>query len=199
MIPIVFALLVQAQEPARPAAPAQAQSPAPVQVPMQIEGRGPRTPYDTTVIAIRRIGVSVAEVKSSVDAFNRAAARETNAVVAERAVRLQERCQALARSAAEDGRTICRSCVTGERAAALQRYREYLASLQQVGSQCASSVAQQRRGRGTEQAGAALRGQARAISNRIATGFVPYEQRLEAVRRTFGWGSSTRPAPRPGT
>jgi hypothetical protein len=189
MIQILFALLVQTQQPQRqPAAPAQA--PAPTQVPMQIEGRDPRTPYDTTVIAIRRIGVSVAEVKSSLDALNRAAAREPDAVVVERAVRLQERCQALARSAAEDGRTICRTCVTGERAAALQRYREYLASLQRVGSQCATSVAQQRRGRGTEQAGAALRGQVRAISDRIATGFVPYEQRLEVVRRAFGWSSA---------
>jgi hypothetical protein len=197
MIPALLALLVQAQPPARQPAAAPQSTTLPATTQLQTGGREPRTPYDTTVVAIRRIALSVAEVKSNLGAFSRAAAREPAAVVVERATRLQDRCQALARSAAEDGRLLCRSCVRGERAAALERYRASLASLQQVGRQCSTTVAQLRRARGAEQAAAGLKREARTIGNRIATGLVPYEQRLEAVRQAFGWSTRPAAAPRP--
>jgi hypothetical protein len=187
MIPILVALLVQTQQPAAPRSPAASAAQAPLQ--MQTGTREPRTPYDTTVLAVRRIGIAVAEVKSGLDGFNRAAAREPAAVVVERATRLQERCQTMARSAAEDGRLLCRSCVRGEQAAALERYRTYLASLQRVGAQCSTAVARERRTGVPEPAASGLRRQARTISEGIVAGLVPYEQRLEGVRQAFGWSS----------
>jgi hypothetical protein len=187
MIPVLFALLVQTQQPGRPPV-AQAQT--------QPASSQPRTPYDSTVAAIRRIGLAVAEVKSSMDAFGRAAAREPSAVVVERAGSLQTRCQTLARSAAQDGRILCRSCVTGERREALDHYRAYLASLERVGSQCVTSIARLRRAGTMDQVAEGLKREARTISQRIVAGFVPYEQRLLVLRQAFGWAPPpSRPRP----
>ena len=106
MIPVILAMLVQAQQPGHqpttqaPATQAPAARPAPMQTVVRAPTSTPRTPYDSTLAAIRRIGVAVAEVKSGLDALNRAVAREPNGVVVERATTLQTQCQALARSAA---------------------------------------------------------------------------------------------------
>jgi hypothetical protein len=120
-------------------------------------------------------------------------------VVVDRATRLQDRCRAMARSAADDGRMLCRTCVQGERQAALERYRAYLASLQQVGRQCSTTVSRQHQEGRVEETAVGLKREARGIGNRIASGLVPYEQRLEAVRRAFGWTSTSAPGSRAGT
>jgi hypothetical protein len=187
MIPVLFALLVQTQQPGRPPV-AQAQ--------IQPSSSQPRTPFDSTVAAIRRIGLAVAEVKSQVQLFGRVAVGEPDTVVMERAVMLQDRCRALARSAAEDGRALCRSCVTGERREALDRYRAYLASLGRVGSQCATLIARQRRGGTLAARAAGLKREARTIMQGIVAGFGPYEQRVLVLRQAFGWApppARTRP------
>jgi len=191
MIPVLLALLVQVQQPGRPPAnQATPQAPSGAQ-PLHVETRGRelRTPFDTTVAAIRRVGLSVAEVKSGLEAFRRAANREPGGVVVERAAMLQGKCRAMARSASTEARVLCRDCVDGERRAALERYRAYLASLARVGNECAASIARQHQRGGTDRAAERLKREARAIGDRIIAGLVPYEQRLAVVRRAFGWAS----------
>lgn len=195
MIPLLFAMLVQAQQPGQQ--PSTAPNPhavPPQRVPVN-SNTVPRTPYDSTVAAVRRIGVSVAQVKSGLDEFNRAAAREPSGVVVERALLLQNACLGLTRSAQNDGRALCRSCVSGREAAALEQYRNYMASLARVGSQCSTSIARQRATGTVEGMATGLKREAQAMSQRIVQGLVPYEQRLQAMREAFGW-SSTSGAPR---
>lgn len=191
MIPVLLALLAQTQQPGRPPAN-QAPAPAPSamqSVRLQPTSRQPSTPYDTTVAAIRRVGLSVAEVKSSLEMFRRATAREPNAIVVERAAALHGKCQAMARTASAESPLLCRGCVEGERRAALERYRAYLSSVARVGNQCAATIARQRRSASTDLAAARLKGEARGIGDAIVAGLVPYEQRLDAVRRAFGWSA----------
>jgi len=158
----------------------------------------PRTPYESTVTAIRRIGVAVAEVKSGMESFNRAAAREPSGVVVERALLLQSACRGLAQSVATDGPGLCRGCVRGQQAAALEQYRTYLASLARVGTQCSTSVARHRSTGTVDGMAAGLKREAHAMSQRIVEGLVPYEQRLAVLRTAFGWTNTTSGAPRRG-
>ncbi len=196
MIPVFFALLVQAQQPGRPPA-TQATPPVRTQAAqVHASSREMHTPYDTTVAAIRRVAVSVAEVKSGLEVFRRAAAREQSAIVVERASALEGKCQAMARVVVEEARRMCRTCVSGERLTALERYRTYLASVARVGTQCARTLGAERRDRTVDQAAAGLKRQRRTLSDRIVAGLVPYEQRLAAVRQTFGWAPTQTPASR---
>jgi len=197
MTPLLLAMLFQAQQPApRPAAPGVQASAH--YLPPGPPGTAPRTPYDSTVAAIRRIGVTVAEVKSGLESFNRAAAREPSGTVVERGASLQTACRAMTVSAREDGHAICRSCLRGEQAAAVEQYRAYLATLARVGSQCSTIVAQQRRAATADMTALGLKREAQRISSGIVEGIVPYEQRLAAVRTAFGWTGTTSGAPRRG-
>lgn len=187
-------MLFQAQQPV-PRGPAPAGQTATQLVAPGPSSTTPQTPYDSTVAAIRRIGTTVAELKSELEWFNRAVTMEPAGRVVERGVSLQGACRALQHSATEDGRALCRSCLHGQQAAAVEQYRAYLASLARVGSQCATTVAQQRRAPTADAVAGGLKREAKTISGRIVEGLVPYEQRLAAVRAAFGW-SATSGAPR---
>lgn len=199
MIPLLLAILVQAQQPGQhPTTPPNPHAVPPQRVATGSTTSQPRTPYDSTVAAIRRIGVAVAEVKSGLESFNRAAAREPSGVVVERALLLQTACQGLARSAVADGRVLCRGCVRGQQATALEQYRAYLNSLARVGTQCSTSVARHRDTGTVDGMAAGLKREVHTMSQRIVEGLVPYEQRLAAVRTAFGWTNTTSGTPRRG-
>lgn len=170
---------VAAQRPAG-AAPAASQQPQLTRDPP------PRTAYDSTVYAITALGTRVAEVRSGIELLRRAAFNEPDGSVLERADLMRTRCREMAAAAERGQQFICRGCQAPNVQGVLDAYRSQLPAVARLARSCAARL-EQLRGGEPAAAAAALRGEARPLSARLAEGLRPYEQRLEAVRRAFGW------------
>lgn len=157
----------------------------------------PRTRYDSTVAAVRDIGNQVARVKSDLDLFHRATAARPSGEVIQRASGLRSSCDAMASAIQRGLPMLCRGCLARSMQTSIDRYRAYLPALARVGRQCAARIRQLTRSGAEDAQAGALKREANALSARVVGGIVPYEQRLAAVRRAFGWAPAS-PAPRRG-
>jgi hypothetical protein len=192
MITVLIPLLVavwQQQRP-RPAPP-----PATV-VPIQSGSSEPRTPFDTTRATLIEIARRVADLKSSLDMYRRAAFNEPDGALLENAGMFARDCRALAEAAEHGRRTLCRHCLAPSAQGPVDEYRAYLPTLARVGRQCAARVEQLRSGRSAQAAAAGLRRDVLPANNRVVDGLRPYEARLQQVRIAFGWAMPPTPAPR---
>lgn len=193
MLVPTLALLVAFQQPAR-AAPSQ-QPTASRPATQRAAARGPVENYDSTVATIVAVGSRVAEMKTDLDQYRRAVFNRTDANVVRQADQLRQSCQSLATTAERAAHTLCRSCINRQIRPTLDQYRAYLPRLGVVGRQCATRLRELSSGSESQSAGG-LRREVRRVGNRIVLGLRPYEVRLEAVRRAFGWAAPATPTPR---
>jgi hypothetical protein len=185
----VLAVLVQQQQPGR--RPTPASQPAQRVDIRTANPDHPATPYDSTVAAIREVGAKVADVKSYLELYRRAAFNDPSGVVLQNADLFRNSCRALAEETDSGRHVLCRHCLSADAQRAVERYRAYLSSLAQLGRQCAARMVQVRGGSNGAAAVERLRREARPMSARIVAGLTPYEARLREVRIAFGWESPT--------
>jgi hypothetical protein len=143
--------------------------------------------------AIVDVGRSVAEMRSAHDALRRAAFNSSDAVVVERAQELRQRCRDLTTVARATPGRLCRTCFSAAAQRAVNGYRAILPGVSQVGTRCASQLAQSI---GTRTPAASVRRDIWAVGRTTVEGLFPYEARLRDVRRAFGIESPPPPAPR---
>jgi hypothetical protein len=159
-------------------------------------GRPPANAYDSTVRALAVVGQRVAEVKSALGQFRRAAFNGQDAQVVQWGDTLAQRCRQLNEQAAGAQRTLCRGCLNARRQASVEEYRAVLPRVGLMARGCDTTLRQLRR----DSAAATARNyrrEVRNIGNRIVLALRPYEERLARVRDAFGWSDRTSPAPRP--
>ena len=147
-----------------------------------------RPSTDTSTVAASRqaitdVGMSVAEVRSALDLYRRAAFNSPNSVAVERAQVLRRRCGELDVAARAARTRICRRCFAAGVQPAIERYRGGLVGTAQLGARCAGVVARRLR---ADPTGAAARSDARSASELIVEGLRPYEDRVHGVRVAFG-------------
>jgi hypothetical protein len=158
-----------------------------------------RSATDTSALAASRqaitdVGMSVAEVRSALDLYRRAAFNSPNSVAVERAQVLRSRCAELDVTARAARTRICRACFTAAVQPAIERYRGGLAGTAQLGARCAGTLARRLR---ADPAGTAARSDARSASDLIVVGLRPYEDRVSGVRVALGLEvAAPQPAPR---
>jgi len=147
-----------------------------------------RPSTDTSAVAASRqaitdVGMSVAEVRSALDLYRRAAFNSPGPVAAERAQILQRRCAELDVAARAARTRICRACFTATVQPAIERYRQGLAGTAQLGVRCAGAITRRLR---ADPSGTAARRDARSASELIVAGLRPYESRVHGVRVALG-------------
>ena len=158
-----------------------------------------RPSSDTSALAVSRqtiteVGMSVAEVRSALDLYRRAAFNSPNSVAVERAQVLQRRCAELDVAARAARTRICRACFTADVQPAIERYRGGLVGTAQLGVRCAGFLARRLR---ADPTGAAARRDARSVSELIVEGLRPYEAQVHGVRVALGLEvAAPQPAPR---
>ena len=158
-----------------------------------------RPSTDTSAIAVSRqtitdVGMSVAEVRSALDLFRRAAFNSPNSVAVERAQVLRRRCAELEAAARAARTRICRACFAPDVQPAIERYRGGLVGTAQLGARCAGVLARRLR---ADPAGTAARSDARSVSELITRGLLPYEAHVHGVRVALGLEvAAPQPAPR---
>jgi len=195
MIPVLIPLLaLLTQQPAQ--RPHQRPAPTPPQGGQAEIARAPtlRTPYDTTRQSIIELGTRVADVRSLLELYRRAAFNDPDGAVLESAGRLSRGCRMLADSVDVARRKICRHCLSPSAQSAVEDYRAYLPTLAGVARQCSTRLHQLATG---DSSAARLRREALPVSNRLVTGVRPYEARLQQVRIAFGWAAPARTPARP--
>jgi hypothetical protein len=181
MSPLVLTLAVLLQQPQAPQRPAPA---APV-------SREAAT--NETRQAIVDVGRSVAEMRTAHDALRRAVFNFPDAVVVQRARDMRERCRALDTTARAAVGHVCRSCFSTTVQPAMNRYRAALPGVGQVGTRCATQLAQQLR---APDPAAAVRRDIWSLDRTVVNGLFPYEDRVLAVRQALGLVGTPPPTPR---
>lgn len=156
-----------------------------------------RPSTDTSAVAASRqaitdVGMSVAEVRSALDLYRRAAFNSPNSVAVERAQVLRRRCAELDVAARAARTRICLRCFAADVQPAIERYRGGLVGAAQLGARCAGVMARRFR---ADPTGAAARSDARSASELIVEGLRPYEDRVRGVRVALGLEVA---APQPG-
>jgi hypothetical protein len=190
MMLTVLALLVTLQRPAPRTPPASQAHPAPRQQPARVSSpTNPLTPFDSTVAAIVMIGDRVGHVRSALGQLRRVAFNGPGDAVGQRADLMRQRCLDLETATREEGRWLCRSCLSPRAHAAVEAYRQRLGPLGALGRQCAESLrplATSPQPLATDR----VRRTVRDLSNRIVLAMRPYEADLQRVRAAFGWTSA---------
>ena len=177
--------------PARPSAQPERQGGSAAAAPAS--ATGPGTPYDSTAAAIVTIGYRVGYVRGELSRL-RLIAFNQPANLASGADRMRQRCLDLERSAPEEGRKLCRSCLTAAAQAAVERYRRRIEPLRALGAECArmlEPLADSRRPVTADR----VRRTVAALSGRVAAALRLYEADLAPVRVAFGWASPPSPVP----
>lgn len=157
-----------------------------------------RPSTDTSALAVSRetitdVGMRVAEVRSALDLFRRAAFNSSNSVAVERAQVLRRRCAELEVAARAARTRICRACFAAAVQPAIERYRGGLVGTGQLGARCAGVLAGRLR---ADPGGASARRDARSMSELIVGGLRPYEAQLHDVRVALGLEvAAPQPAP----
>lgn len=183
MSPLIIALVAALQGPA--ATPAARPGSA----------TGPGSPYDSTAAAIVTMGYRVGYVRGALGQL-RLIAFNQPANIAAGADRLRQRCQDLERSAPEEGRKLCRSCLTATAQAAVERYWRRLEPLRVLGAECARTLEPLAGGRGPVPADRTRR-TVGLLGGRVEAALRLYEADLARVRVAFGWAALPGAAPRP--
>jgi len=153
----------------------------------------PKTRYDTTIAAIVAVGRAVADVRAELDRFHQRAGSGASGEVLESSQAIMARCQDLTTASRNAGRAICRSCITRASQPAFDNYRAFMPTLAQLGTHCLTTF-QRLRHREPEAAVAAIRREARPISDFMVSGLRQYEARLTPVRQALS-GASPRRTP----
>lgn len=170
MIPLV--LVVALLLPQRPVA----QRPVP-----------PASSRDSAINATRQaitdVGRSVADLRTAHDALRRAVFNFPDAVVIERGQGMRQRCQDLTAMARGAAGRVCRNCFSAAVQPSINGYRAGLPNVEQVGTRCASQLAQFLR---AQKPAEAVRRNIWAVGRTVVEGMVPYENRLHAVRQALG-------------
>jgi hypothetical protein len=183
MSPFAIALLAALQVPA--ATPAARPGSA----------TGPGTPYDSTAAAIVTMGYRVGYVRGALGQLRLIVFNQPTNIVSG-AERTRQRCQDLERSAPEEGRRLCRSCLTASAQAAVERYRRRMEPLRALGAECARMLEPLAAGRGPVAVDRARRTVAE-VNARAEAALRLYEGDLALVRVAFGWAAPPAAAPRP--
>jgi hypothetical protein len=158
-----------------------------------------RPSTDTSAVATSRqaitdVGMSVAEVRSALDLYRRAAFNSPSSVAVERAQVLRRRCAELDVAARAARTRICLRCFAADVQPAIERYRGGLVGTAQLGVRCAGVLARRLR---ADPTGTAARSDARSASELIVEGLRPYEDRVRGVRVALGLEvAAPQPAPR---
>jgi hypothetical protein len=143
--------------------------------------------FDSIQTASRQVvidvGRGVADMRTAHEALRRAVFNSSDAMVVQRAQELGQRCQDLAALARASSGRICRTCFGAVAQRGMNRYRAGLPSVIQVGTQCASRLAQYA---GTRTPAAAIRRNIWSVSRTVVEGLYPYEARVREVRQGFG-------------
>jgi hypothetical protein len=155
----------------------------------------PSAGWDSTRALVGSVGMGVAEVRSALELFRRAVFNAPDGEVLSTADMFHTRCHALDSVSVSAARKVCRSCASKSVQDALNGYRAVLPAVGRVGARCAQQLTRLLRGAGAAQR---LRHDVRVIGNPIVAGLIPYERRLETLRKAAGWAPPrARPAPRP--
>lgn len=142
---------------------------------------------DSVVSAVTHIGAAVAEVKSSLELYRRAAFNEPAGALLQWAGRFSRSCQELAQAVERHQGKLCRSCLPSQAQRAVDGYRGYMPALARMGRQCSTRVQRVSASTPADSVPARLRREARPIGNSIVEGLRPYEAHLQEVRVAFGW------------
>ena len=154
----------------------------------------PLTPDDTTRELIIDVGRRVADVRTGIELYRRAAFNSPDGELLEDANIFARSCRDLAETAERARRSMCRQCLSPTAQRATEGYRAYLPALARMARDAEARVRQL----AARDSGAArLRRDVLPANNRIVAGLRPYEARLHQVREAFGWTATTgTPTPR---
>jgi len=144
--------------------------------------------------AIMDVGRSVAEMRSAHDLLRRAVFNMTDAMVVQRTQEMQQHCQDLTAVARAAPPQLCRRCFGANVQRAINAYRAVLPSVSQVGVRCSNQMAQYLR---AKVPAATVRRSIWSITRAVVEGMLPYEARVEEVRKGFNLVTrSPTPTPR---
>lgn len=149
----------------------------------------PATAFDSTKDAISAMGRAVADVKSGLDVYRRAAFNSPSGDLLFAADYLFRACRTLEVVAKQTPQRLCPRC--GDRAfqSALADYRAVMPEVSRTGARCASQLGRLTRSQDST-AAHGLRRAVRVITDEIVRGLMPYERGLAAVRVAAGWAPS---------
>jgi hypothetical protein len=135
--------------------------------------------YDSSTAAVSHLADRVADVKSGLELFRRAAFGGTDDELISAADGFWIRCHALDSVAVLTYRTVCTRCAFQPPVQrALNGYREIVPSVGRAGAGCASRIAQLSR---RPDAAKQLRREVRDIGNPIVGALIGYERRLSVL------------------
>ena len=187
VLPLVAALAHQQprQRPASPSTGVMQIQPAQTEL---------RTPFDTTKAMIIEIGQRVAELRSSLDVYRRAAFNDPDGALMETVGLFVRRSHEVAEAAERGRRTLCRRCLSPSAQRAVEDYRAYLPTLARVARQVEARAQHLAAG---DSSAPRLRRDVLPANNRIVAGLRPYEAQLQQVRIAFGWAGPASTPRRP--
>jgi hypothetical protein len=133
--------------------------------------------------AIEEVGLQVGAMRTAHDAFRRAVFNFPAAVVVERAQDMRRSCEDLTTIARAAPARICRSCFAPSAQRAFSAYRTGLPGVAQVGTRCTTQMA---RILGAKDPAAQARRDVYAVTNGVVQGLLPYEARVQDLRRALG-------------
>lgn len=174
MIPIAFVAAVLLQQPL-------VQRPVPA-------GAARDSAISRARRAVEEVGLQVGAVRTAHDAFRRAVFNFPAAVVVERAQDMRRSCEDLTAVARAAPTRICRSCFAPDAQRAFNGYRAGLPGVAQVGTRCTAQMA---RILGAKDPAATARHDVYAVTNEVVQGLLPYEARVQEVRRALGLAPRT--------
>lgn len=154
----------------------------------------PRTAYDTTREMIIDVGRRVADVRTGIELYRRAAFNAPDGAVLEDANLFGRSCRDLAEIADRARRGMCRQCLSPSAQRAVESYRAYLPILARMARDAEARVRQLAT---RDSSATRLRRDVLPANNRVVSGLRPYEARLQQVRVAFGWTAPGTPTPRP--
>lgn len=173
---ILFAALLQ--QPERGAAPSQ---------------HAREATFDSSRVAVARMANHVADLRSGLDVFRRAAFNGADGDVVTTAANLSAQCRTLDSLAAVTERKVCRRCAFQPAVQeALDGYRRAMPALGRSGARCVVRLRQLSRGADVVKR---LRRDARSVSNPIVLALTDYERRLDALLEVLN-AKPPRPIPR---
>lgn len=155
--------------------------------------------FDSTKVAIARVGRPIAEVRSALDVYRRAVFNGQDEDVLHNADYLRSSCAAVDSVTGAMEPKICRRCASKDVQAAFDGYRLMMPSLRRGMAQCAAQLWQLERG---AKAARRLRDDVRVVGNRVIATLRNYEARLGVVRQRLNMVPAALPPParsqRPG-
>ena len=146
--------------------------------------------YDSTEAAFRQVGLSVAQVKSGIDVYRRAALGGLDDDVLRTAAFLRRSCETADTTVRHAEARICRHCSPGNVQPAFDSYRGMLPSLRAEMGRCAGRLQQQERG---SEPAKQLRAAVRDVGNPLVETLRRYERYVTRVRTALGL-TPTNPA-----